>query len=1031
MLHYLIHQCVLHRVGAVVLVLVFGGYGLYAYFNTAIEAYPDVTPVQVYVIGQVPGLAPDEVERQLTVPLERALNGTPGLETIRSESLFGLSLVWLIFEDGTDNYLARQIVNERLGGADLPDDAAIELSPDYTPAGKVYYYEVTSDRHDLFELRAAQEWQISRVLRQVPGVADISGLGGFLEEVHVEVDPARLAAHGLTLSDVTDALAQSNINVSGGFQRHGEQEMVIRGIGYIVDAAEIADVVLVSESGTPVTVADVASVIRSHAPRRGTVGRDLDNEVVQGIVLLRRGENPSIVLEGVRERIDELNSGLLPEGMQVEMIYDRQILIDHTLHTVHNNLLHGALLVIAIVWLFLRSLMGSMIVAIVIPLSLLTAFTGLYLLGLPANLISMGAIDFGIIVDGAVVLVENVIAQARKARPKNRAEMTKLVVAAAVDVSRPTFYAMAIIIAALMPVLTLESVEGRIFQPLAMTYGFAMIGALILALTLVPALCAVLLRVDRIRMDEPVFVNRLRSGYAWLLNHMLNLRPVVVGAGVVLLVAGALVGARLGTEFLPELDEGDIYVFAELPPSVSLEEGQRRFLEVRRILMDFPEVATVISEQGRPEDGTDNEGVNMAKIYVRLIDRDDWRTGLSKADLVDEMRAAVRVMPGIQFTFTQPIRDAVEEYMAGVRGQVVLKVFGEDMGAMRGALVDAIDVLAEIPGVVDIGLYRDSLAPQLQIRLDRAALAREGVLVKQANEVIETSLAGTVATEYWEGERPIPIRVRLPMEEREDPGAIGDLQIPNAAGGYVPLRDVAAITVEHGMTFIMREENVRFQALGFNVHGRDMGSVVNDAIAAVDDHVTLPEGHRFEWAGEFENQQRALQRLSVVVPVSILIVLMLLFAALNSLIGAVTILLTAPFALTGGAFALWLAGVPLSVSAAVGFIALLGQVSLMGLLVLTGVENKRREGLELFEAITEGATVRIRAVLMASLLAAAGLVPMAFGSGLGSETQQPFALVIVGGMITVFLVAVFLLPVLYSYFARKTVRQENGDVATA
>ncbi len=1015
MLHHIIHNSITRRLTVVAVTAVFLIYGLYAYFNTPIEAYPDVTNVQINIIAQMPGLAPEEIERQVTVPLERVLNGTPGMQILRSESLFGLSLIWLTFDDNVDSFQARTQVTERLSTAEVPDSATVELAPDFTPLGRVYYYRLTSDRHTLHDLRAEQEWTVSRVMRQVPGVADISSLGGYLKEFHVVADPERLASYGLTLFDLTDALERSNLNVGGGFLRHGEQELVIRSIGYIDNRQDILDVVLKSENGTPVTVEDVASLVLSSTPRRGAVGFNEEMDVVQGIVFLRRGENPSDVLQGIHKAVDELNDNILPEGMKLEPIYDRSELVGHTLETVHNNLFHGVLLIIGLVWLFLRSLRASLIVITIIPLSLLTAFAGLHYLGLPANLISMGAIDFGILVDGAVVLVENVISQARKQRPETRKEMLKLVASSALDVARPTFYAMAIIIAALIPVFTLESVEGRIFRPLALTYSFALVGALVFSLTVVPALCAIFLRPKDALSQEFKFVGTIRDIYHITITFVMNQRLMLLGCASILLLGGAFTASQLGTEFLPELDEGDAYVFVEMPPSISLEDGQEILLDVRRRLLQFPEVISAVSEQGRPEDGTDNEGVNMAKVFVKLKTRDAWRPDLTKNQLVDNMRASVINIPGVSFNFSQPIKDTVEETVAGVRGQVVLKIYGTDLVAMRETLVDAMEVLQNVEGVVDLDLYRDSLVPQLQIQIDRAALAREGIAMADVQQIIETSLAGQIVTQMWESERPVPIRVRLPFSDRSDPTRIEQLTIPTPSGGTIALKELAKIDIEMGRTFIPREQNSRYLALKFNVDGRDLGSVIQDSISIVNERVNIPENHLLEWGGEFENQERAMGRLSLIIPVSLVIIFILLFAALHCWRSAVAILLSAPFALTGGAFALYLSGIVLSVSAAIGFIALLGQVSLLGLLVLSAIHTQRHQGITLNTAIIEGASIRFRAVLMAALLAAMGLVPMATSTGLGSETQRPFAVVIVGGMITTLLVAIYLLPVIYSF----------------
>ena len=1015
MLSFLIETCVHRRVAVLFATLVVAAFGIRAYLDTPIEAYPDVTNTQVTVITQLAGNAPEEIERRVTVPLERELNGTPGMTLMRSESLFGLSLITLTFADDISTFAARTIVLQRTAAAALPPGATPELAPEATPLGEVFQFRLTSDRHDLYQLRAEMEWNVVRVLRQVPGVAQLVPFGGYLKELHVQADAARLFGLGLTLADLEQAIAKSNVNVGGGFLRHGDQELTVRGIGFLESAEDIKRIVLKSKDGTPVTVGDVATVVQSYTPRRGSVGAGGEKEVVESFIWMRRGENPSRVLEGIHVKVRELNETILPKGMHIEVFYDRSDLVNKTLSTVHKNLVSGFVLVVAVIWLFLRSIAGSMIVAVVIPISLLVAFLGLHLLGLPANLISMGAIDFGILVDGAVVLVENVIHALRHERPPDRRGVLRIVVQAAVDVGRPTLYAMLIIIAALVPVFTLQSVEGRIFRPLALTYSFALVGALVCALTLVPALCAALFRPRHARLAEPGWVERGRAAYRRSLVWALDRRKTVLVASFALLPLGVLTMFTLGTEFLPELDEGDIQLFVEMPPSIALEQGQEILLEVRRRVLAFPEVRKTMSEQGRPEDGTDNESVNMSETFIRLKPVREWRPGYDKRRLIDEMRDSLTEIPGVRYNFSQPMKDNVEEAVSGVRGKVVLKVFGTDLARMRTTLQQAKEALKAVPGIVDLDLYRDVTTPQLQVRFDRQALARAGVSMEDAQRTLETALAGRVATTTWEGERPVPVRLILPLAVRDDVEKIGAVTVATESGARVALRDLAEVRVAEGLASINREGNARYLALKFNVEGRDMGSVVKDAIATVTEQVHPPEGQYFVWGGEFENQQRAIARLKLVVPMAVLAVLGLLYAAMNSGRSALAILLTVPFALTGGAFALLLDGVPLSVSAAIGFIALLGQVSLMGLLVLSAAEARRRRGEALLPALVEGAAERVRAVLMASLLAFVGLLPMAVGSGVGSETQRPFALVVVGGMVTTLLIALWLLPIVYSY----------------
>lgn len=1029
MLTLLIELCIHRRLAVLAVVLGIGAYGVKAYLETPVEAFPDVTNIQVNVIAQMPGLAPEEIERQVTVPLERALNGTPGMILMRSESLFGLSLISLVFDDDADSFRSRALVNERLMAANVTEEADVKLAPEATPLGEIYQFRVFSDRHTLAETRSELEWTIARILRQVPGVADVVSFGGFLKEVHIEVDPARLLAHDLTLADVTEALEKSNRNVGGGFLKHGDQELVIRGVGYLRSPREIQEIVLRSKEGTPVTIGDVSRSVVSHTPRRGTVGYNLETNVAEGFALLRRGENPSTVLDGIHEKVKELNEKILPPGMRIEAFYDRSTLVGHTLSTVHHNLLYGAVLVVSVIWLFLRSLRCSLIVGAIIPLALLTAFIGLRTIHLPANLISMGAIDFGILVDGAVVLVENVLHEAGRRKPKSKQDMLGLVLHSALDVARPTFFAMSIIIAALMPVFTLERVEGRIFKPLSLTYSFALVGALVFALTVVPALCALLLRPKDGEVREPEFLLVLRERYRSAVGWLLGKRPFVLAAVASLALAAALVGSRLGSEFLPELDEGDFIVFVEMPPSVSLEKGIDILKEVRRRILTFPEVLETLSEHGRPEDGTDNEGVNMSETFVRLKPAQSWRPGWDKERLIKAMRASLTEIPGVSFNFSQPIKDNVEESVSGVRGKVVLKIFGTDLQVMRGTLEKCIASLQKVRGIVDLGLYRDASVPQLQVILDRPALARAGISVSAAQDVVETALGGRVATEFWEQQRPVPVRVLFPVSERADEARIGQVLVPTVGSGRVPLREVARIETAVGRANINREANSRVLALKFNVEGRDMGSVIKEAMAGVGREVKAPEGNFLVWGGEFENQERALARLAVIVPLSFLVVFVLLYSALGSARSATAVLGVAPFAMTGGVFALAIARIPFSVSAAVGFITLLGQVCLASLLVLSAVDEHVKQGVAPQQALIAGASERMRAVLMTALLAMLGLLPMAVSREIGSETQRPFAVVIIGGMATAVLVTLLALPALYSWLLRPRRAQETAEAS--
>ncbi len=1020
MLKALIELCVHRRLAVLTTAIIVAIFGTHAYLQTPIEAYPDVTNTQVTVITLMPGYAPEEVERQVTIPVEKELNGTPDMLQMRSQSLYGLSLVTVTFEDGIDSFHSRTEISQRLMGAELPPGVEPVLAPDYTPLGEIYKYVIVSDKHNLYDIRSEQEWIISRTLRQVPGVADVLTFGGFYKEIHIELDPVKVLSFGLTMAEVADTIQNSNRNVGAGFLYHGDQQMVIRSIGNLTSTEDIKKIVLKNKQGTPVTVGDVARLVQSYTPRQGAVALDGKKEIVEGIALLRRGQNPSMVLDALHAKVEDLNNRILPKGMKIVPFLDRSELVGNTLHTVFENLLHGFLLVVGVVWLFLRTVRGSLIVATVIPLSLLIAFWGLYHLEMPANLISMGAIDFGIILDGAVVLIENVIHQASHRKPKTQRDMFHLIGHAAFDVARPAFFAMLIIIAALIPVFTLQRVEGRIFGPLAMTYSFALVGGLVCALFLVPALCALFIEPKHALVDEPRFLERLRTVYGNLLGFLLQRRGLGISIAALLLVAGIGVASRLGTEFLPELDEGDIHVYVEMPASVSLAKGQDILLDMRKRLLKYPEVKGILTQQGRSEDGTDNEAYSTSETFVHMKPHEQWPKGLTKEHLEDDMRKSLAEIPGVRFNFSQPIKDNVEEAVSGVRGKVVLKIYGTDLEVMRKTLEQAKAAISKMKGVIDLDLYRQAQVPQLQININRNEIARNGLSVDTVQDTVEISTAGRIISQLWQGERAVPMRLILPEKDRNDMEKIANINVATAAGAMIPLRDLSSMNIARGRASIDREASSRYMALKFNIEDRDLGTVVHEAMEIVEKNVTVPEGNFLVWGGEFENQQRAMARLSIMVPVAIVIVLGLLYTALQSARSAATILIATPFAMTGGVFALWLTNIPLSVSAAIGFIALLGQVCLMGLLVVSATEELRRAGSELFAAVKEGATQRLRAVLMASLLALLGLLPMAVSTGIGSETQRPFAVVIVGGMLTTFFVAMFILPVIYTFITSKT-----------
>jgi cobalt-zinc-cadmium resistance protein CzcA len=1016
MLDRLIDLAVHRRLATLLFTMGLLGYGVFAYFNLPIEAYPDVTNLQVNIITLFPGQAAEEVERQVTIPLERGLSALPKAIDLRSVSVFGLSYIIVTFDDEVDMYFARQVVTERLRQVDLPDNVVPVLGPQITPLGEVYQFTLEGGGKSPTELRTLLDWTVVPHLKQIPGVADVVALGGFRKETHILVDPDRLKAHGLTLTTVYDALSRSNANIGAGYIRHGQEQYIVRGLGLIRSPEDIKEVVLSAEKGTPIRIRDVAAIIEAHTPRQGAVGRGPNMEAVEGFVLMRRGENPSVLLDLVRQKVDRLNNGILPEGTKIVPFIDRTSFVQRTLHTVRTNLLEGALLVAGVVWLFLRAWRGSVAVAVVIPASLLTAFLGLYLIKVPANLISMGAIDFGIIVDGAVILIENIYRRLAERRPDPH-RVSIVIAQAAKEVAGPTLFSIAIIMAALIPIYSFQRVEGRIFRPMAYTYAFSLTGALLFSFTVVLALAALLIKTTPREEREPWFLVTARRTIEPLVAQALRFRSMVIAGMVALLLIAGFLMTRLGTEFLPELNEGDIHLYVEMPNAISLREGQLILAETRKLLSQFPEVVDVLSEQGRPEDGTDEEGPNQSETFIHLHPEEEWRTGRTKEQLVDAMREKVAAIPGVLFNFSQPIADNVQEAISGIRGQIVVKIYGEDSRILQERASQVLDILKTVRGVEDPAVYRTGKIPQLVIELDRPRIARYGLTIADVERVIETAIGGRVATELWEGEKRFGIRVLLAEPNRSTASRIGEITIGTSDGSRIRLDTFAKIRVAEGQAQIWRQNNSRFIAIKCNIEGRDMGSFVAEAMAKVSTTVKIPEGYYLTWGGEFENQQRAMARLQVVVPMAILAVMALLYLAFGSFRDSILIILVAPCAFVGGIVTLWLTGTVFSVSAAVGLIALMGQTVLNGVLLVATFRQlqQEEESMTINELILKGVSIRLRAVLMTALLAGLGLVPAAVSHGMGAETQRPFALVIIGGIVTSTALTLFLIPVLFSF----------------
>ena len=992
----------------------FIGAGVFAFRTLPIEAFPDVTDIQVTVVTLYPGHAAEEVEKQVTIPLEIALSGLPHSVRVFSHTQFGLSSTYITFDDEADNYFARQQVLERLQTVDLPEGIRPELAPLSSPIGEIYRVYLKSDQYSPAELRSIEDWVVERNLKLVPGVADVVSRGGYIKQYQVSPDLTRMKSHGITLQQIFAALGRGNMNAGGGYIEQGEQQFIIRGVGLLRSADDIRNVVVTARKGVPVLIGDVAGVNVGHQQRQGIVGMDRQDDIVNGTILMRKGENPSVVLEGVKAKIDELNTSILPKGVQLVPYYDRAWLIDNTLKTVFKNLGEGALLVCLVLFLFLGRFRPAGIVAAVIPLSLLATFIGLRLKGIPANLLSLGAMDFGIIVDGAVIVVENIFRRASHDRARF-GSFKELVAEATAEVGRPTFFSMLIIIIAHLPIFTLQRHEGRIFAPMAYTITSALIGSLVFSLTLVPVLCVYLMR-NSPPERENVLVRLAHRLYRGVLTRALAWPKAVLGASALTLAVTLLLVPRLGSEFLPELNEGSIWVNFTLPPGTSPGEVNHSLHTARAVLLDIPEVSRVVSQAGRPDDGTDPKPINMVEMLVDLKPQTQWRAGVSKEDLIAKMEKLLDDLPGIKPSFSQPIRDNVLESISQIDGQIVIKLSGDDSNVLKQRAAEVLRLISPIHGVGRAFVDRAGSIPQLQIEIDRERAARYGLNVGDIEDVIETALGGRPATQIWEGERRFGVVVRLQEEERSNLESLRGLLLDAPDGSQVPLDQVAKIGVQEGVMNISREAGRSTAAIGVFIKGRDMGSLVQEMQQVVDKNLKLPPGYKISWGGEFENQQRAMGRLILIIPVSILLIFVLLFEAFKTVKSAALILLNVPFALVGGILALYGTGIHLSVSAAIGFIALFGQAVLNGVVMVSHFNQLQGSGSSPYAAVFEGSQTRLRTVLMTSLLAMLGLLPMALSHGIGSEVQRPLAVVIIGGLVSATALTLIVLPALYLMF---------------
>lgn len=1022
LIQYALHQPLFIVLGTILFALA----GVVAFKNLSVEAFPDVTDTQVTVIALYPGRAAEEVEKQVTLPIETALAGVPNAIRLFSHTQFGLSFTVVTYNDNAKVLEARQQVNERLRAVDLPPGVEANMAPNATPVGEVMRYRLRGNGKTTTELRTLQDWVVERTLRQVPGVADVVTMGGFIKQYEVQPDMDKMRAYKLSFQDLHDALGQGNANAGGSYVAQGVQQYAIRGLGLLREPDDIGRIVVASRGGTPVLMRDVAKITIGAVPRLGTVGQDHDDDVITGMVVMRKGENPSELLKGIKEKIKDLNERTLPAGVQIEPYYDRAWLMDKTLSTVFKNLVEGALLVSLVLYLFLSNFRASLAVVVIIPLSLLATFMGLKILGVPANLLSLGAMDFGIIVDGAVIVIENIMHRLEKNREDmSENERRQVIIDAANEVGRPTLFSMLIIIAAHIPIFALQRHEGRIFQPMALSVTTALVGSLVFSLTLVPLLAYWMLRRKLPHGDNRLVATAKRL-YAPVLNWALAHRRRVVVLALSMFALSMVVASRLGSEFLPELNEGTIWVNLRLPSSVSNDEATRILRQARQALLTVPEVRTTVSKAGQPEDGTDPKTISMAEVFVDIKPPQAWREGLTKTQLIAEMERAVSAIPGLVPVFSQPIRDNVLESISQIDGQIVIKIAGDDLGTLRDVAQAMEREVRQVRGVYRAEIDRQGELPQLLIDIDRERAARYGLNVNDVQDVIESALAGRAATYLWEGERKFAVTVRLPADKRQL-NQLPQTVVATPDGGYITLKQVATITESSGAMNIAREGGRRTMAIGVFIRDRDMGSVVADMKKRIAKNVTIPPNYAVNWSGEFENQERAMARLAVVVPISLLLIFVLLFDAFSSFKKAALILVNVPLALIGGFVALWVFGIPLSVSAAIGFIALSGQAVLNGVVMLSVFQQLRNSGVSVLEAARMGSMQRLRTVLMTAMLAALGLLPMALSQDIGSETQRPLAIVVIGGLFTATLLTLVVLPVLYvAWFENAKLRNKDS-----
>jgi len=1022
--------------------------GIIVFQDMSIEAFPDVTNTEITIITQWPGRSAEEIEKFVTIPIEIGLNPVQKKISLRSTSIFGLSMVKLIFEDGViDNY-ARTQVNNMLVNVSLPDNISPQVQPPTGPTGEIFRYTLVSNVRDPRELKTIQDWTIDRELRSVPGVADIVSFGGMVKAYEIKANPQKLADLGISALDVYNAVSRSNINIGGDVVVDNSQAYVVRGIGLLNDINEIRNIIIQNINGIPVLVKDIADVDISNQPRLGQVGSATaaiingkrvsadKNDVVEAIVLMRKGENAGDVIHALKERIEKINKRVLPFDTKIVPYYDREDLIGYATHTVLHNLVEGILLVTLLVSIFMFNWRTTLIVSIIIPIALLFSFICLHLMGMSANLLSLGAVDFGIIIDGAVVMVEGLFVVLHHKAVEvgmerfNKLSKMGLIKNKGADLGKAIFFAKAIIITGLLPIFAFQKVEGKMFSPLAYTLGFALLGALITTLTLVPVLINLLLRRNVHEKHNPI-VHFLTACVLKAFHYTFRHRKAAIALSAIIVVAGLYSFNFLGSEFLPELDEGSIWIRAQLPYSVSLQKSTEVADEIRSMIMEFPQVKSVASQTGRPDDGTDVTGFYNNEFDVILRPESEWKNEISKEQLIDKMQDRLKIIPGIDLNFSQPIMDNVEEAVSGVKGSICVKVFGDSLEYMEGKVTEVCNILKNVRGIEDLGVIKNTGQPELDIDLDQTKMALYGVATADANAVIEMAIGGKAATQLYEGIKKFDIRIRFPEDFRKSAKDIGDILVPTQNGSKVPIREIATIGKKTAPCLIFRDDNERYSALKFSVRGRDMGSTIAEAQALVDKKVVLRKGYDMVWQGDFENQRRAEKRLAQVVPIALVLIFLLLFVMFGNLKDAGLVFLNVPFAIVGGLFALLITGTHFSISAGIGFIALFGICIQDGVLLITvfkhNLEAIKGQGNSLYSAVRLGVSSRIRPVMMTALMAAIGLFPAAISTGIGSESSRPLARVVIGGILCAMLFSLLVFPLIFAWAYKKFDTRHKDD----